>query len=105
MIKTYINNICLIGFALIGPIHLPAGGLQRIIYLENSQQIVISSKCSFYCSPDLEGKELGLIPVGSHLSILNDWINSKDERWIRIKLNSQFLVKNARKPNKGWIKI
>ena len=105
MIKSYIKNICLIGFALIGPIHLPAGGLQRAIYLENSQQIVLSSKCSIYCSPDLDAKKLGLIPIGSNVSILNNWINAKDERWIRIKVNSNPLLNNANKPNRGWIKI
>ena len=29
MMKNLIKNICLIGFALIGPITLPAGGIQR----------------------------------------------------------------------------
>ncbi len=105
MIKSYINNICLIGFALIGPIHLPAGGIQRVIYLEHSQQIVLSSKCSMYCSPNLDSKKLGMLPFGSNLSILNNWIDSKDEKWIRIKLNSDFLVKNANQPYKGWIKM
>ena len=105
MIKSYINNICLIGFALIGPIHLPAGGIQKVFHVENSQQIVLSSKRSIYCSPDLDSKKLGLLPIGSNLSILNNWIDSKDEKWIRIKLNSDFLVKNANKPYRGWIKI
>ena len=105
MIKSCINNICLIGFALIGPIHLPAGGIQKVFYIESSQQIVLSAKCSIYCSPDLDSEKLGLLPIGSNLSILNNWINSKDEKWIRIKLNSNFLMKNANQPHRGWIKI
>ena len=105
MIKFYIKNICLIGFALIGPIHLPAGGVQRMIYLENCQQIVLSSKCSIYCSPDIDSKKIGSFPVGSNLSILNSWIDSKEERWMRIKLNSSFIFKNLNQPNRGWIKI
>jgi len=105
MIKACINNICLIGFALIGPIHLPAGGIQRAIFLENSQQIILSSKCSIFCSPHLDSKRLRLLPSGSSLSILNDWVDLKQNRWIRIKINSNFLVDNANQPNKGWIKI
>ena len=105
MIRAYINNICLIGFALIGPIHLPAGGIQRSIYIENSQQIVLSSKCSIYCSPHLDSKELRLLPLGSSLSILNHWVDYKQNRWMRIKLTSNLFVGNADQPNRGWIKI
>ncbi|MBK17069.1 MAG: hypothetical protein CMK49_03520 [Prochlorococcus sp. SP3034] len=105
MIRAYINNICLIGFALIGPIHLPAGGIQRSIYIEDSQQIVLSSKCSIYCSPHIDSKKLRLIPVGTSLSVLNYWVDSKENRWMRINLTANFLVKNATQPNRGWIKI
>ena len=105
MIKTCINNICLIGFALIGPIHLPAGGIQRAISLEDSQQIILNTKCSIFCSPHLDSKKLRLLPIGTPLSILNDWVDVKQERWIRIKLNSNFLVNNVNQPRKGWIKI
>ena len=105
MIKFYIKNICLIGFALIGPIHLPAGGVQRMIYLENCQQIVLSSKCSIYCSPDMDSKKIGSFPIGSNLSILNNWIDAKEERWMRIKLNFNFIFKNLNQPNRGWIRI
>ena len=106
MIKSYIKNIFLIGFALIGPIHLPAGGIQRTNYLENCQQIVLSNKCSIYCSPDIDAKKIGSFPLGSNLSVLNSWIDySKDERWIRIKLNSNFIFKNLNHPNRGWIRI
>ena len=105
MIKAYINNICLIGFALIGPIHLPAGGIQRGMALENSQEIILSTKCSIFCSPHLDSEKLRLLPIGSSLSILNDWVDRKQDRWIRIKLNSNFLVDNSNQPNKGWIKL
>ena len=105
MIQSYLNHICLIVFALIGPIHLPAGGLQKIIHLETSQQIVLSYKCSIYCSPDLDSKKLGLLPIGSNLSILNNWENEKEERWVRISLNSNFFAKNTQQPHRGWIKI
>ena len=105
MIKTCINNICLIGFALIGPIHLPAGGIQRVIALENSQQMILSSKCSILCSPHLKSKKLRILPVGTSFSVLNDWVDLNQERWIRIQLNSNFLVDNVNQPNKGWMKI
>ena len=103
--KACLNNICLIGFALIGPIHLPAGGIQRAISLEYSQQIILNSKCSIFCSPHLDSKNLRLLPIGSSISILNDWVDLKQERWVRIKLNSNFLVEKPNQPIKGWIKL
>ena len=105
MITTYLNNICLIGFALIGPIHLPAGGIQRTAHIEASQQIVLSTKCSVYCSPDFDSKKLRILPVGSSISLLNYWVDNKQNRWMRIKLTSNFLTSNPNKPYRGWIKI
>ena len=47
MMKNVIKNICLIGFALIGPITLPAGGIQRNLNeynsLNNSKEIILNS--------------------------------------------------------------
>tara|TARA_Y100001968_G_scaffold267099_1_gene256892 strand:+ start:3320 stop:3637 length:318 start_codon:yes stop_codon:yes gene_type:complete len=105
MITTYLKNICLIGFALIGPIYLPAGGIQRAIHLETSQQIVLSTKCSVYCSPHLHSKKLRVLPAGASLSALNYWVDYKQNRWMRIKLTSNFLTTNPNKPYRGWIKI
>lgn len=106
MIKFYLKNIFLIVFALIGPIHLPAGGIERIIYLEDCNQIVLSTRCPIYCSPDIDAKKIGSFPMGSNLSVLNNWVDSStEERWIRIKLNSNFLFKQINYPNRGWIRI
>ena len=105
MIKSYIKNICLIGFALLGPIYLPAGGIQRSIYIENAKEIILSSNCHIYCSPHYDSKKLRLLPVGSSLSILNDWVDSKDDRWMRIKLTTNTFMENPIQPNRGWIKI
>ena len=45
--KNVIKNICLIGFALIGPITLPAGGIQRNLneynILNSSKEIILNS--------------------------------------------------------------
>ncbi len=50
MINDFLKNFCLITFALIGPITLPAGGIQRNLNdynaLNNSKEIILSSNCS-----------------------------------------------------------
>ena len=45
MINNYIKNICLIVFALVAPISLPAGGIQRSItdLNDKSNEIIINS--------------------------------------------------------------
>ena len=60
MIKNMIKNICLIGFALIGPITLPAGGIQRNLneykILNNSKEIILNKYCSLYTFPKINAK-------------------------------------------------
>ena len=45
IMKHLIKNICLIGFALVSPITLPAGGIQRNLNeyksLNNSKEIIL----------------------------------------------------------------
>ena len=75
MMKNMIKNICLIGFALIGPITLPAGGIQRNLYeyktLNNSKEIILN----------------------------------ESEIWVRVELFSNKLLDDPNKISKGWIKI
>ena len=52
MIKTLLKNFCLITFALIAPITLPAGGIQKSInhnkFPNNTKEITLSSNTSLY---------------------------------------------------------
>ena len=107
MINNYIKNICLIVFALVGPISLPAGGIQRsIIDLNNkSNEIIINSNKYLYFYPDKNSKKLSSINIGSSASILRYWIDSDDKRWIRVELSKSIFNNNLSQPLKGWMKI
>ena len=78
MMKNMLKNICLIGFALIGPITLPAGGIQRNLdeynIFNNSEEIVLNQKCSLYSYPRINAKKLMILNSGSSLSILRHWV-------------------------------
>ena len=71
--KNVIKNICLIGFALIGPITLPAGGIQRNLndysILNNSKEIILNANCSLYTFPKTDAKKLMVLNSGTSLSI------------------------------------
>ena len=92
MINNVLKNFCLITFALIAPITLPAGGIQKSLNLNkfpnNTNEITLSSNTSLYSCPEIYAKELLVIDVGTTLSVLRNWKVSKTETWFRVELAS-----------------
>ena len=107
MINNYIKNICLIVFALVGPISLPAGGIQRSIadLDTKTNEIIINSNKYIYFYPEKNSKKLSLISKGTSASILRYWIDSDDKRWIRVEFSKSIFNNNLCQPLKGWMKI
>ena len=107
--KNMIKNICLIGFALIGPITLPAGGIQRNLNeyktLNNSKEIILNANCSLYTFPKTNAKKLMVINSGSSLSILRKWVVNESDVWARVELATNRLIEDPNKTTKGWIKM
>ena len=104
-----IKNICLIGFALIGPITLPAGGIQKTLNeyktLNNSKEIILNSNCSLFTFPKTNAKKLMVLNSGSSLSILRKWVINERDIWARVELATNRLIEHPNKITKGWIKI
>ena len=109
MIKNLLKNFCLITFALIAPITLPAGGIQKSLnqnkFPKNANEIILSSKTSLFSCPEIYAKELLVLDVGTTLSVLRNWKVSKSENWVRVELASNKLLDNPNKILKGWIKM
>ena len=109
MIYNVLKNFCLITFALIAPITLPAGGIQKSLnqnkFPNNTNEIILSSNTSLYSCPEIFAKELLVLDVGTTLTILSNWKVSKNETWVRVKLASNKFLDNPNKPLKGWIKM
>ena len=109
MINKLLKNFCLITFALIAPITLPAGGIQKSInqnkFLNNTNEIILSSNTSLYSFPEIHSKELLVLNVGTTLSILRNWKVSETEKWVRVELGSNKLLDDPNKITKGWIKM
>ena len=87
MINNVLKNFCLITFALIAPITLPAGGIQKSLnqnkFPNNRNEIILSSNTSLYSYPEINAKELLVLDVGTTLSVLRNWKVSKNETWFR----------------------
>jgi len=109
MINNLLKNFCLITFALIAPITLPAGGIQKSLnqnkFLNNTNEITLSSNTSLYSCPEIFAKELLVLDVGTTLSVLRNWKVSKNETWVRVELSSNKFLDNPNKILKGWIKM
>jgi len=109
MINNLLKNFCLITFALIAPVTLPAGGIQKSINhnksLNNTKEIILISNTALYSSPQINCKELLVLNVGTTLSVLRNWKVSESEIWVRVELASNKLLDDPNKILKGWIKM
>ena len=109
MINNLLKNICLIVFALIGPITLPAGGIQKSLnqykFPDSTKEIILTSNTSLYCFPQISATELLILDVGTTLSILRNWKVSESETWVRVELASNKFLDNPNNIKKGWIKM
>ena len=108
MINNLLKNICLIIFALIGPITLPAGGIQKSLdqhnFFNNNKEILLGYKTFLYSFPEKDAKKLMVLDSGTLITILRNWKVNKRERWFRVELASSILD-DTNKLTKGWIKM
>ena len=109
MINHLLKNFCLITFALIAPITLPAGGIQKSLnqnkFPDNKNEITLNSNTSLYSFPEIHAKELLILEIGTNLSVLRKWKVREGEIWLRVELASNKLLDNPSKVTKGWIKM
>ena len=109
MIINILKNFCLITFALIAPITLPAGGIQKSLNQNNfshtKNETILSSNTALYSYPQINAKELLVLNVGTTLSVLRSWKVSDKETWIRVELASNKFLDDPNKILKGWIKM
>jgi len=109
MINNVLKNFCLIIFALIAPITLPAGGIQKNLnqnkFPHNTNEIILTSNTFLYSYPGVHAKELLVLDVGTTLSVLRKWKVSKSETWVRVELASNKFLDDPNRILKGWIKM
>ena len=109
MINNVLKNFCLITFALIAPITLPAGGIQKSLnqnkFPNSTNEIILCSNTSLYSCPEIYARELLVLDVGTTLSVLRIWEVSNNENWLRVELASNKLLDDPNKILKGWIKM
>jgi len=109
MINNLLKNFCLITFALIAPITLPAGGIQKSLnqnkFFLNTNEIILSCNTSLYSYPQIYSRELLVLDLGTTLSVLRSWKVNESETWVRVELASNKFLDDPNKILKGWIKM
>ena len=109
MINNLLKNFCLITFALIAPITLPAGGIQKSLnqnkFTHNTNEIILSSNTPLYSFPEINAKELLVLDIGTTLSVIRNWKVSKSETWARVELGSNKFLDAPNKILKGLIRM
>ena len=109
MINNVLKNLCLITFALVAPITLPAGGIQKNLdqnkFTGNTHEITLSSNTFLYSFPEIHAKELLFLDIGTNLTVLRSWKVSESENWVRVELASNKFLDDPNMITKGWIKM
>ena len=104
-----IKNLCLIIFALVGPIALPAGGIQNSLnqyhLFNNTKEIILGSGIPLYAYPEIDAKKLMVLESGTLITILRNWKVNEREIWVRVELASNKILDHPNKMTKGWIKM
>ena len=109
MINNLLKNFCLITFALIAPITLPAGGIQKSLtqnnFPNNTKEIILITNTSLYSFPATNTRELLVLDIGTPLSVLRKWKDSESKIWVRVELASNKFLEDPNMIKKGWIKM
>ena len=109
MMNNLLQNICLIIFALIGPITLPAGGIQKSLNQDkipsSAKEITLGYDIPLYSFPEKDSKQLMVLDLGTSITILRSWQENDKQIWVRVELASNKILDNPNKITKGWIKM
>ena len=93
----------MLGFALMAPAALPAGGGERRLPElrrrgSHQEPLVSGPGCSLRCAPRRQAPSLVELPSGSRLRVLGEWLGPSGSRWLRVEVPSA-----AGRPARGWL--
>lgn len=95
--------VALLGFALLAPATLPAGGGERRIpevrRRQNALDPLLSSAClSLRCAPERQAPVLARIESDVPLRVLRQWFSPQGRRWLQVEIGAA-----CGRPARGWL--
>lgn len=110
MIATSIRALALIGFALVGPVALPAGGADaRLPELRrrqsSSEPLMAPATTALRCSPQHRAPVIAEASSGQPLRLLRQWCSTSGQRWLQVELPLPIraAANAAQTPRRGWL--
>ena len=108
----FIRWACLLGFALLAPITLPAGGgavhakipLQRRLR-SNLSPLIAGDNWFLLSSPLKNAPSLRKLEKGTPLTILRTWNYSQQQMWFYVQLSSSQVFDKSSNARRGWINV
>lgn len=96
--------VALLGFALLAPATLPAGGGERRIPEVRRRQSALEpltpSAClSLRCSPERQAPVLAQVDSGVPLRVLRQWLSPEGRRWLQVEMPGSA----AQLRRRGWL--
>jgi hypothetical protein len=95
--------LALLGFALIAPAGLPAGGADRrlpeVRRRQSALEPLLSSTClSLRCAPERRAPVLAQLDTGVPLRVVRQWLSPQGYRWLSVEAPGRF-----GRPTRGWL--
>jgi hypothetical protein len=92
----------LLGFALLAPAALPAGGGDRRVPEVRRRQsalepLLSSASLSLRCAPECQAPVLTQVDAGVPLRVLRQWFSPQGRRWLQVEAAAA-----CGRPSRGW---
>jgi hypothetical protein len=96
--------VALLGFALIAPVTLPAGGAERrlpeVRRRQAGEPLLPASVRSLQTAPECRAPALAQVAADQPLRVLRSWSDAGGERWLQVEAASGPGLTPARR---GWL--
>ena len=108
--RTLFHWGCLLSFALIAPIALPAGGANKtqlkLINRKEADICVAGDSCFLYPFPSESAESYKNVDLGTSLRVIRLWQNTDGSNWLQVQLSqNSFFNAPGLRPRRGWINV
>jgi hypothetical protein len=102
-ISSLVRWTALVGFALMAPATLPAGGGERrmpeVRRRQSQLEPLLGSACVILrCAPERQAPILAQVDTGAPLRVLRQWFSPQGHRWLRVQSMAP-----CGRPARGWL--
>jgi len=104
-----LRSLALVGFALVGPAALPAGGADvrppEVRRRDSSSEpLTLPEATALRCSPQHRAPLIAEASSGQPLRLLRQWRSASGQRWLQVELPLPITAATAvQGPRRGWL--